>query len=71
VKFEGLAVAEAAEALGITQGMVKIRTHRATLALRQAMSRLLRDRGERDRGRPAGPPVERAREHVGDGGVRA
>lgn len=70
VKFEGLAVAEAAEVLGITQGMVKIRTHRATLALRQAMSRLLRDRDERGGGRPAGPPVERAREPVGEGGVR-
>lgn len=40
VKFEGLSVAEAAEVLGITQGMVKIRTHRATVALRQAMARL-------------------------------
>lgn len=43
VKFEGLSVAEAAEVLGITRGMVKIRTHRATAALRQAMARRLRD----------------------------
>ncbi len=39
VKFEGLSVAEAAEALGITRGMVKIRTHRATAALRAATAR--------------------------------
>jgi RNA polymerase sigma factor (sigma-70 family) len=43
VKLEGLAVAEAAEALGITRGMVKIRVHRATAALREAMARRLRD----------------------------
>lgn len=41
VKFEGLSVAEAAEVLGITQGMVKIRTHRATAALRGASARRL------------------------------
>ncbi|WP_041453447.1 RNA polymerase sigma factor [Anaeromyxobacter dehalogenans] len=38
VKFEGLSVAETAEALGITRGMVKIRTHRATAALREAVA---------------------------------
>ena len=43
VKFEGLSVAETAEVLGITRGMVKIRTHRATTALRKAMARRLRD----------------------------
>jgi len=41
VKFEGLSVSETAEVLGITRGMVKIRTHRATAALREAMSRRL------------------------------
>jgi RNA polymerase sigma-70 factor, ECF subfamily len=34
--LEGLSVAAAAEALGITPGMVKIRSHRAREALRQA-----------------------------------
>lgn len=43
VKFEGLSVAETAEVLGITRGMVKIRTYRATAALRKAMTRRLRD----------------------------
>jgi RNA polymerase sigma-70 factor (ECF subfamily) len=43
VKFEGLSVAETAEVLGITRGMVKIRTHRATVALRKAMARRLRE----------------------------
>jgi RNA polymerase sigma-70 factor (ECF subfamily) len=41
VKFEGLSVAETAEVLGITRAMVKIRTHRATVALRGAMSQRL------------------------------
>jgi RNA polymerase sigma-70 factor (ECF subfamily) len=41
VKLEGLSVAETAEVLGITRGMVKIRTHRATVALREAMARRL------------------------------
>jgi RNA polymerase sigma factor (sigma-70 family) len=40
VKFEGLSVAETAEVLGITRGMVKIRAHRATVALRQQARRL-------------------------------
>lgn len=47
VKFEGLSVSETAEILGITRGMVKIRTHRATAALRKAMERRLRDPTER------------------------
>ncbi|HEU4385556.1 MAG TPA: RNA polymerase sigma factor [Anaeromyxobacteraceae bacterium] len=36
LKLEGLSVAESAEVLGITRGMVKIRAHRATVALRRA-----------------------------------
>lgn len=36
LKIEGLSVAECAEVLGITRGMVKIRAHRATVALRAA-----------------------------------
>ncbi len=39
LKVEGLSVAEAAEVLGITRGMVKIRAHRATVALRAAQRR--------------------------------
>jgi RNA polymerase sigma-70 factor (ECF subfamily) len=42
VRFEGLSVAETAEVLGITRGMVKIRTHRATAALREAIARRFR-----------------------------
>jgi RNA polymerase sigma-70 factor (ECF subfamily) len=49
VKFEGLSVAEAADALGITRAMVKIRTHRATVALRDAVARRTRDRSAADR----------------------
>jgi RNA polymerase sigma-70 factor (ECF subfamily) len=41
VKFEGLSVAETAEVLGITRAMVKIRTHRATAALRTGVARRL------------------------------
>lgn len=52
VKFEGLSVAEAAEVLGITPGMVKIRTHRATAALREAVARRL-DGSSGQAGRPA------------------
>jgi RNA polymerase sigma-70 factor (ECF subfamily) len=55
VKFEGLSVAETAEVLGITRGMVKIRTHRATVALRAAMERRLRGPPERAT-RPAPDP---------------
>jgi RNA polymerase sigma-70 factor (ECF subfamily) len=44
VKFDGLSVAETAEVLGITRGMVKIRTHRATVALREAAARSARER---------------------------
>jgi len=39
VKLEGLSVAQAAEVLGITPGMVKIRTHRARVALESALAR--------------------------------
>jgi RNA polymerase sigma-70 factor, ECF subfamily len=42
VKFEGLSVADTAEVLGITRGMVKIRTHRAAAAVRAAVARRLR-----------------------------
>ena len=58
VKLEGLSVAQAAEVLGITPGMVKIRTHRARVALKRALSRRSHD------GRPpppAGPAVARER----------
>ena len=37
VKLEGLSVAQAAEVLGITPGMVKIRAHRAKVALKKAL----------------------------------
>ncbi len=47
VKFEGLSVAETAEVLGITRGMVKIRTHRATARLRKAVARRLDGSPER------------------------
>jgi len=39
LKVEGLSVAETAEVLGITRGMVKVRAHRATVALRTAQRR--------------------------------
>jgi len=39
VKLEGLSVAQAAEVLGITPGMVKVRTHRARVALENALLR--------------------------------
>lgn len=51
VKLEGLSVAQAAEVLGITPGMVKIRTYRARVALKRALSR-----GSHD-GRPPRPAV--------------
>jgi len=44
VKVEGLSVAESAEVLGITRAMVKIRAHRATVALRKAELRWERAR---------------------------
>jgi RNA polymerase sigma-70 factor, ECF subfamily len=47
VKFEGLSVSETAEVLGITRGMVKIRTHRATVALREALTRRFHGSSER------------------------
>jgi RNA polymerase sigma-70 factor (ECF subfamily) len=40
-------VAETAEVLGITRGMVKVRAHRATAALRKAIGRRLRGSPER------------------------
>jgi RNA polymerase sigma-70 factor (ECF subfamily) len=66
VKLEGLSVAESAEVLGITRGMVKIRTHRATAALRTAMARRLRDDPE-ETSRPA--PRSSGRGGGSDGGV--
>lgn len=56
VKLEGLSVAEAAEVLGITPGMVKIRTHRAKKALERALAAPARD-GKAPP--PAGPAVAR------------
>ena len=57
VKLEGLSVAQAAEVLGITPGMVKIRTYRARVALKRALGR-----GSHDgRPPPTGPAVERER----------
>jgi RNA polymerase sigma-70 factor (ECF subfamily) len=47
VKLEALSVAETAEVLGITRGMVKIRTHRATVALREATAGPLHGSPER------------------------
>lgn len=66
VKVEGLSVAETAEVLGITRGMVKIRTHRAAVALREAMARRLRGSSERAT-RPA-PRAPRPGD-ANDGGV--
>lgn len=57
VKLEGLSISETAEALGITRGMVKIRTHRATAALRKAMERRLRDPAERETRSGSGAPL--------------
>ncbi len=39
LKVEGLSVAECADVLGVTRGMVKVRAHRATVALRSAQAR--------------------------------
>jgi RNA polymerase sigma-70 factor (ECF subfamily) len=60
VKLEGLSVAETAEVLGITRGMVKIRAHRATVALREATARRLRGAPERTTRPP--PPAPRPRD---------
>ncbi len=65
VRFEGLSVAETAEVLGITPGMVKIRTHRATAALRKAAARRL-DGSADEAARPASRP---APGEMGEGGV--
>jgi len=59
VKFEGLSVAETAEVLGITRAMVKIRTHRATAALREAIARRLRGSPERTTRATPRPPRSR------------
>jgi RNA polymerase sigma-70 factor (ECF subfamily) len=56
VKLEGLSVAQAAEVLGITPGMVKIRTHRARVALERALARWARGEGIR-----SGPESRRLR----------
>lgn len=57
VKLDGLSVAEAAEVLGITRGMVKIRTHRARLRLeRIALARRARDGSFRG-GEPDATPL--------------
>ena len=63
VKFEGLSVAESAEVLGITKGMVKIRTYRATKALRRATARRLRGPLEGPALRKPGP------DDLSDGGL--
>ncbi len=55
VKFEGLSVAETAEVLGITRGMVKVRAHRATAALRKAIGRRLRGSAARTNTTPRPP----------------
>ena len=69
VKFEGLSVAEAAEVLGITRAMVKIRTHRATVALRAALAR--RFHGSPERTLRVVPIAPRARDMgVGERGER-
>ena len=59
VKLEGLSVAEAAEVLGITRGMVKIRSHRATVALRETTARRLRGSPERTTPQPPRAPRPR------------
>ncbi len=56
VKFEGLSVAETAEVLGITRAMVKIRTHRATAALRKAIAQRLHGAPERTTRATPRPP---------------
>jgi RNA polymerase sigma-70 factor (ECF subfamily) len=48
LRFEGLSVAEAAQVLGTTEGSVKIRAFRAYEALRAAIERSRRIKGERD-----------------------
>jgi len=52
LKVEGLSVAETAEVLGITRGMVKIRAHRATVALRAAHLRRERSAARVESGAP-------------------
>ena len=49
---EGLSTADAAEALGISEGNLKVRLHRARLALRERLSAFVAARGERAEARP-------------------
>ncbi|WP_242343517.1 RNA polymerase sigma factor [Anaeromyxobacter terrae] len=64
VKFEGLSVAETAEVLGITRGMVKIRAHRATAALREEAARRLHGSLE-----SATRPAPRSPRDISEGGT--
>ena len=57
LKVEGLSVAECAEVLGITRGMVKVRAHRATVALRGAQ--LQREGGPTRRASDGPHPAKR------------
>jgi RNA polymerase sigma-70 factor, ECF subfamily len=47
---EGLSTAEAAEALSLTEGNLKVRLHRARLHLRERLSAFVAGRGERREG---------------------
>ncbi|HET9492982.1 MAG TPA: sigma-70 family RNA polymerase sigma factor [Chloroflexia bacterium] len=47
---EGLSTSEAAQALGITESAVKVRLHRARLALRQALTPYLQEQAAGERG---------------------
>jgi RNA polymerase sigma factor (sigma-70 family) len=73
VKFEGLSVAETAEVLGITRGMVKVRAHRATAALRAAIGRRLRGSPARTTRTTPGPPrsgdIHEGSGDIHDGGI--
>jgi RNA polymerase sigma-70 factor (ECF subfamily) len=61
LKLEGLSSADAAEVLGITRGMVKIRAHRAIVALRRARRERERERATpgASEGAPTSPDGER------------
>jgi RNA polymerase sigma-70 factor (ECF subfamily) len=67
VKVDGLSVAETAEVLGITRGMVKIRAFRATAALRATIARRLRGSSERTTGATRRPPPS---DDISKGGMR-
>ena len=45
VKRDGLSMHEAAMVLGVSEGAVKLRAHRAYEALRHALSDVVKDRG--------------------------